>query len=295
MDVVFFCTPAGHAMGAAHSFLQKGVKVIDLSADFRFKDAKEFEKTYSKKHTSPELLKKSICGISELYRDLIAGAELVANPGCYVIASVLALTPIFQSGNVYDKNIFITAINGTSGASSLVPELHASEAWNSLLPYNLNGHRHRAEIAERLYELTNVKVNLDFSTIHGNFARGIFIIAHLKVREEFLNTVSRESILKILNKFYHNSTNVNKFIIINDYDKISRDMTSKEYDIYPNVARVIGSNFCHIGADYDKDTGTVKIISVIDNLVKGAAGSAVQNMNLMLGLDEETGLQAYGL
>ena len=294
-DVVFFCTPTGEAMRNAKYFLDSSIKVIDLSADFRFNTVESFEYAHQKKHMAPKLLAHAICGISELYRNRIIGAQLVANPGCYVIASVLALVPIIKSKISIADKIFITAINGTSGANSLVPELHPAQASNSMLPYNLNGHRHRLEIIERIFELTSQQINVDFSAIHGNFPRGIFLIIYISVLKKFQFSLNRDIVLRILKRYYGESPNKEFFVRINDFDRKSENKITKEYDIYPNVARVVGSNYCHIGADYDQASGTIKIISVIDNLVKGAAGSAIQNMNLMFRIDEKCGLKTYGL
>lgn len=292
-DFVFFCTPSGEAMQEAPFFLEQNSYVIDLSADFRFSNPDDYEKTYGLKHKTPYLLSKAICGITEYFREDIKHAQLVANPGCYAIATVLGLVPLLSSGLVsFSSRLHITAINGTSGAGSkLKKDLHHASCFGSILPYSLNGHRHRLEIERRIESLTNKRVFIDFITAHGNFSRGIVILATIPL--EKTQKASRESLCEIYQHHYKNDAN--SFVQINNFPSQAKVCNEKEYDIYPNVSRVIGSNFCHIGMDYDADSHSAKVVSVIDNLIKGAAGSAIQNMNVILGIDEKTGLKNYGL
>ena len=293
-DILFFCTPSGEAMQYVPTFLDRGAKIIDLSADFRFRKASDYESVYGAKHTASQILDKAISGITEFFRKDIAQARLVANPGCYVIASVLGIIPILQS-DLIDPNsqIHICAINGTTGAGSgLKKELHHAHAFGSMLPYNLNGHRHRLEIEQRLYEISGKQATVDLITIHGNFARGIIIIASIPLSR---GTVTRNDLCHLYKQFYKTGKKNEYFIQVNDFQSLAKESHAKEYDIYPSLARVVGSNFCHIGLDYEKGRGVIKVISVIDNLVKGAAGSAIQNMNVMLGIKEQEGLLTYGL
>lgn len=298
-DVVFFCTPAGEAMKYAEKFLAQNTKVIDLSADFRFRNAEEYENAYDKKHLAPKLLEKAVCGITEIYSDKLYQSEIVANPGCYVIASVLGLLPIINADFTDLSNrINISAINGTSGAGAkLRKELHHPFAFGTILPYNLDGHRHRIEIERRLEEVSNRKVLVDLTTMHGNFARGIITIASIPVSSKFINQdISRNSLLAMYKSFFSESSLNNwDFVKLIDCPPQNTEKNSKEYDIYPNLARVVGSNFCHIGLDYDSETNVIKVVSVIDNLVKGAAGSAIQNMNVMLGIEQSLGIKTFGI
>jgi len=296
-DVAFFCTPSGEAMKYAHSLMNAGTRVIDLSADFRFKFAGDYEHVYKQKHLAVDLLGQAVCGITELYREKIANAQLVANPGCYVIASILGLMPLLKSEIIdHDSRIHICAINGTTGAgANMKRDLHHAYAFGSMLPYNLNGHRHRAEIEKRIEETTSRHIDIDLTTIHGNFARGIVVLASIAVNPKVAETVNRKYLLNVYKTYYGSGDLRERFVIVNDQGSRVDDTHGKEYDIYPSLARVVGSNMCHIGVDYDHETHLIKIISVIDNLVKGAAGSAIQNMNVMLGIKEDEGLSAYGL
>jgi N-acetyl-gamma-glutamyl-phosphate reductase len=296
-NVVFFCTPSGEAMKYASKFLNLGAYIIDVSSDFRFRNAADFEHVYGMKHLAPDLLPKAICGITELYRDEISSAKLVANPGCYVIASVLGLVPLLKSSIIdYESRIHICAVNGTTGAGSNVRrELHHAYAFGSMLPYSLNGHRHRLEIEKRLQEVSGRNIAIDLTTVHGNFARGIISLISIPVNLNTQISVDRQSLLNIYKDFYRNENNREYFVVINDFNSLTNSHNSKEYDIYPSLARVVGSNYCHIGVDYDKETHIIKVVSVIDNLVKGAAGSAIQNMNVMIGIKEQEGLCTYGI
>lgn len=293
-DVLFFCTPAGEAMKYVPTFLDRGAKIIDLSADFRFRKASDYESVYGIKHAASQFLDKAVSGITEFFRQDIAQARLIANPGCYVIASVLGIIPLLQSNLIEDDSqIHICAINGTTGAGSgLKKDLHHAQAFGSMLPYNLSGHRHRLEIEQRLYEISGKQVSVDLTTVHGNFARGIIIIASIPVSR---GIVSRNDLCQLYKRFYKAGKKNEYFIQINDFQSLAKESHAKEYDIYPSLARVVGSNFCHIGLDYEQGREIVKIVSVIDNLVKGAAGSAIQNMNVMLGIKEQKGLFTYGL
>ncbi|MBU6383708.1 MAG: N-acetyl-gamma-glutamyl-phosphate reductase [Verrucomicrobia bacterium] len=296
-DILFFCTPSGEAMKYVPTFLERGARVIDLSSDFRFKKAADYEGVYGLRHTASQLLDQTVSGITEFFRKEIASAHLVANAGCYVIASVLGIIPLLKTDLVDpDALIHICAINGTTGAgSSLKKDLHHAYAFGSMLPYNLNGHRHRLEIEQRLNELSGKNPTVDLTTIHGNFARGIIIIATIPLSKSMIQKMGRQDLCAIYNHFYKNGKKKEHFIQINDAPSTAKESNAKEYDIYPSLARVVGSNFCHIGFDYEKERNVVKVVSVIDNLVKGAAGSAIQNMNVMLGIKEQEGLLTYGL
>lgn len=289
LDVVFFCTPTGEAMNKAGEFLASGVKVIDLSADFRFKDARKFKEAHQQKHTRPELLREAVYGITEFNREQIRTANLVANPGCYVITAMLGLYPLLKAGMIDLRNIPIHATNGTTGASSK-PEkgtMHA-RAFANTLSYNLEGHRHSWELEDVISEIAKEDCMVNFNTQHGNFARGIHVVSSPVVKPGF--KPSRDELLNIFHYCYSQES----FIGIVDFPKLAKGH-AKEYDIYPQIRNVVGTNFCDISVDYDPTRGIVKVVSVTDNLIKGAAGSAIQNMNVMFGLPETSGLKAYAL
>lgn len=295
LDVVFFCTPSGEAMKHAAWFLANETRVIDLSADFRFREPEMYHAVYGAPHTSTELLARAAYGVTELCRDDIAQAQLIANPGCYVITAILALTPILRADLADLKRpVHISAVNGTTGAGNKprVATMHA-QALDSMLPYTMEGHRHGPELEVHLASQAGHSLTVDFNTAHGNFARGIYLQANLSVQPDMRNDLTRERILDVLGGYYGRRSEGAHFVRIVDFPKNGK-INEKEYDIYPSLTAVKGSNFVHIGADYDANRGTIKLLAVTDNLVKGAAGSAIQNMNVMLGLDETAGLTAYG-
>jgi N-acetyl-gamma-glutamyl-phosphate reductase common form len=296
LDVAFFCTPAGEAMQQAPQLLESGVRVIDLSPDFRFADVAAFEAAYGIEHASPELLHEAVYGVSELRRAEIADARLVANPGCYVITGLLGLAPLMSSDLLdEDETVHIHAVNGTTGAgSSLRREIMHPEVFGSVLPYSMEGHRHGPELEEQLAAIAGRPVQVSLSTAHGAFARGIYLQASLRARADRRAELGRDRLLDVYRRFYGAGHDKEHFVLVDNTPK-SGGLNAKDYSIYPSVANVTGSNFCHIGADYDPARGIAKVISVTDNLVKGAAGSAVQNMNLMLGFSETAGLDHYGL
>ncbi|MFI6648803.1 N-acetyl-gamma-glutamyl-phosphate reductase [Streptomyces sp. NPDC050529] len=296
LDVVFFCTPSGEAMRNAPWFLERGIRVIDVSADFRFSDPEVYLRVYGSEHTAPEFLPEAVYGLTELNRENIAKARLVANPGCYVITAILALTPLLRAAWAnLDVPVHISAVNGTTGAGNKPKRsiMHA-EVLNSMLPYSMEGHRHGPELETHLAAEAGRPLTMDFNTAHGNFARGIFLQASLAVHPSVREVMTRERILALLTEFYGRGSEKEFFVRVNTLPKTG-EINSKEYEVYPSLASVIGSNYCHIGADYDAQRGIIKLLSVTDNLVKGAAGSAIQNMNVMFGLHETAALRTYGL
>ena len=296
LDVVFFCTPSGEAMKLARHFLSHHVRVIDLSADFRFSDPQRYERVHGRTHTDTDSLKNAVYGVSELYPDEIANARLVANPGCYVITALLALAPVIRS-EICDLSVPLDlfAINGTSGAGSKPrTEIMHAHANDNILPYNLSGHRHAPELEDQLSRIAQTNIRVTFSTAHGSFSRGIHLQANLRPSSQYLGRISRESLIAVYKDFYGQNGDGHPFVVTIDNPDADK-LNAKQYDIYPNVARVTGSNRCHIGMDYDRYADVIKVVGVTDNLVKGAAGSAIQNMNLMFGFDETEGLAHYGL
>ncbi|KOX33016.1 MULTISPECIES: N-acetyl-gamma-glutamyl-phosphate reductase [unclassified Streptomyces] len=298
VDVVFFCTPSGTAMKHARHFLDRDCRVIDVSADFRFPDPDTYKRVYGAEHTAPDLLDEAVYGVTELHRDRIVRARLVANPGCYVITAILALTPVLRAGWAdLDRPVHISAVNGTTGAGRTpVRAVMHAEALNSMLPYSLDGHRHAPELETHLATEAGRALTVDLSTAHGNFARGIHAQVSLQVHPEHRDGMSRDRLVTLLTRFYQGQQDgpAEPFVRIVTTSRTG-GLNSKDYGLYPRLTAVTGSNFCHIGADWDGERGTLKLVAVTDNLIKGAAGSAIQNMNVMLGLDETYALTAYGL
>ena len=285
-DVVFLCLPSRESMDRAGDYLRQGSKVIDLGSDFRLKDAALFERVYRAKHVSWDLVAEAPYGATELHREAIRSARLVANPGCFAYATILGLAPLVREGWIDLERIIVDALSGSSGAGAepTVPT-HQSEIGNSTFPYNAVGHRHTPEMEQELSAVARRNVTINFTPYYAPFSRGILASCH-----GFLNRkVSRADVVSLYREAYRSE----HFVRVLDMEKDSK--VSWQYLPYPSVASVAGSNYVQIGADVDEQRGRVVIFSALDNLGKGAAGSAIQNMNCMLGLPEETGLAGFGL
>lgn len=269
-DVAFVALPHGSAMDVVASLLTEGLRVVDLSADFRFSSLATYEQWYGD-HSSPELLKDAVYGLPELNREKIAHAKLVANPGCYPTSVVLPLIPLLKEGHVANETIVVNSASGASGAgrSASLPNIYC-EVNDSFKAYKIGEHRHTPEIEELLSLAAGEELLISFTPHLIPMNRGICSTITAKLK----NNTSTKDLLKVLDDFYHNETFV----------RICPEGS------YPDTANVRGSNYCDIGLKVDERTGRVVVVSAIDNLVKGAAGQAVQNMNIMFGLDEEEGL-----
>jgi N-acetyl-gamma-glutamyl-phosphate reductase len=269
LDVIFFATPDGVAMSYAKRFLDKGVKVIDVSGDFRIKDTDLYEKWYGRKHTEPELLKESVYGLCELYKDEIKGKSLIANPGCYPTAAILSITPLLING--YGTDFIIDAKTGISGAGrkGLQANLYA-ERNESVTAYKVGyKHKHAPEIEIHASRKAKKKCRVLFSPQVVPMTRGILETIYLKTDKN----VNLKEIYKIYSDFYKD----NPFIHIRE-------------DSLPSTKDVYLTNNVHIGFELEERTNTVIIVTAIDNLIKGASGQSVQNMNILFNLDETSGL-----
>jgi len=281
-DVVFLAQENGAAMRVAGEILDLGKRVIDLSADFRLRDIELYEKWYKLEHQSAELLieGRAIYGLCELNRDYIQGAKLVANPGCYPTATILALAPLLSCGLISREGIVVDAKSGVSGAGRAKNDLDYkyAEANESVKAYGVGGvHRHVPEIEQELSAHAGpAPVRITFTPHLVPMTRGIHATCYGRLVTPATTT---EQVLDALHQTYADAP----FVVV------------REPGDYPATKDVSGSNFCHIAAKVDAHTGTVVLTSVIDNLVKGAAGQAIQNMNLMLGLPETAGLEGAGL
>jgi N-acetyl-gamma-glutamyl-phosphate reductase common form len=289
LDAVFLCLPSGKSMGVAGRFLDKDTKVIDLGSDFRFTSLDTYEAVYGKKHTSPNLSHEAVYGVSEINREKIKKASLIANPGCYVITGLLGLFPVIKEEIINIENIPINAINGMTGADSK-PRIDTMQTRvsSNILSYNMEGHRHSSEFEEKISEISGKQAFVNFNAAHGDFTTGIHCVASPLIKSTYKNQINREGLIDLYKRYYGEEF----FVRVNDLSKSAKG-TSKVYDVYPQMRNVQGTNFCDIGLDYDSSRGIVKIISVADNLVRGSGGSAIQNMNLMFGFDETAGLKLY--
>lgn len=273
-DVVFFATPNGIAMGAARELLDAGVRVIDLAADFRIKDIALWEKWYGMTHASPDLVAEAVYGLPELNREAIRGARLVANPGCHVTAVTLGLLPLVKAGWVDTTRLIADSKSGVSGAGRKA-EVHTlmAEAGESFRAYGVVGHRHQPEICQVLQAASGQDIGLTFVPHLVPMVRGIeaTLYATLKAGVGDLQDLFEQAYAK------------EPFVDVMPPGSL------------PETRSVRGANTCRI-AVYRPASGDVAVVlSVIDNLVKGASGQAVQNMNIMFGLPEDAGLRTIGL
>ena len=269
--LVFLAGEAGLAMRSAPGLLESGLKIVDLSADFRLEDPDVYETWYKAKHTAPHLLDEAVYGLPEINRIAIETARLVANPGCHVTASVLALIPLLSAGMIAPETIIIDSLSGVSGAgrSKFGLDYHFAELNESMRPYGVGGvHRHLPEIEQTLSFAAEAPVTVTFTPHLVPISRGILTTAYASTEE------TEEDLRAAFQKFYRDEPFV----------------TVLEAGQFPATKHVFGTNCCHIGLALDKRTSRVVVISAIDNLVKGAAGQAVQNMNLMCGFRETAGL-----
>ncbi len=292
LDVVFLCTKPKQSIEVASKFLDKECKVVDLSAAFRLSRS-TFEQIYEIEHKHPELLREAAYGASELNREEIKNSRLVANPGCYVITGLIGLAPLLKDNLIDLNHIPINAINGMTGADSK-PRIDTmqTKVHGNILSYNMEGHRHSGEFEEKIKNMTGQKPIINFNVGHGDFTTGIHLVASPLIRPKYRERLTRDRLLEIYNNYYRDE----KFVRVNDWPKSipgEEGKTSKVYDVYPQIRNVKGTNFCDVGLDYDPERGIVKVVAVADNLVRGSAGSAIQNMNLMFGFDEVEGLRMY--
>ncbi len=272
-DLVFFATPNGVAMKSTQVLLDAGVKVIDLAADFRIKDIAIWEKWYGMQHTSPQLVEEAVYGLPELNREQVKGARLVANPGCYPTAVTLGLLPLVESGLVDLDGIIADTKSGVSGAGRKA-EVHTllAEAGDNFKAYAVPGHRHQPEIAQMLSIIAGHPINPTFVPHLLPMIRGIHATLYA--------TLTTEADLQQL---YADRYASEPFVDV------------LPAGAHPETRSVRGANFCRMAVHRPGNGSHVVVLSVIDNLVKGAAGQAVQNMNLMLGFAEDTALRHPGL
>ena len=276
-EVIFAALPHGESAKIVPQLADAGLKVIDLSADFRLGDKGQYPIWYGYNHPRPDLLEKFIFAVPELNREKVKGARLVSSPGCMAITTILALAPLLKekSLGIDRDHIVVDAKIGSSGAGGK-PSLstHFSERYNVVRPYKPAGHRHSAEIEQVAAEMAGEKVKVSMSAHAVNMVRGILSTTHLFTKA----AVKPIDIWKAYRSTYSDSY----------FIRLVRDKQGPFR--LPDPKLVIGSNFCDIGFEIEERTGRIVTLSATDNLIKGAAGNAIQAMNLMLGFDEKTGL-----
>ncbi|MDR1940237.1 MAG: N-acetyl-gamma-glutamyl-phosphate reductase [Clostridiales bacterium] len=269
-DVIFSCLPHSASAELCAEFVKRGVRVIDLSADFRYRDIDVYEKTYKVSHPAKEIAQTAVYGLPEIYRESIKTASVVGNPGCYTTCSILPVYPLIKERAVSADDIIIDAKSGTSGAGKKAetPGLFA-EVNESFKAYAVAAHRHTSEIEEQLSIAHGDKVSLSFTPHLLPITRGILSTIYLKPSAN----IGRDDIHDIYSKYYGGEP----FVVV-------------EKNALPAINWVKHSNYIRIGFVLDKRVNRLIIISCLDNLIKGASGQAVQNMNIMFGIDETAGL-----
>lgn len=279
-DIIFSALPHRSSAGVVLPFLEEGIRVIDLSADFRLKDAQDYQQWYDLVHPSPEWLQKAVYGLTELKREQISTAQLIANPGCYAETAILALAPAVKEGLIY-PDIIIDAKSGVSGAGrTLTLGAHYSEVNENTYAYAIEGHRHLPEIVQELSLLSPQSSPLITFLPHlVPMTRGILCSAYARIADGKLSIdqKGKEEVKEIYQEFYRDEPFV------------------KVVALPPQTKHTWGSNFCFIYPTIDLRTSRLIVISCLDNLVKGAAGQAIQNMNSMFGLPETLGLEANAI
>lgn len=274
-DVAFTALPHGASKEVIPSLIEKGLRVIDLSGDFRYDDPEVYAQWYGQEHSAPELLKESVYGLPELHREEIKKARLIGNPGCYTTCSILGAYPLLASGLGDTKNIIADAKSGVTGAGrGLGLAYHFCECTENTKAYKIAKHRHTSEIEQELSHAAGEKIMISFTPHLIPQKRGILSTIYINLKKP----CTTEEIVDLYKDFYKNEF----FIRVKDAGKL------------PETKHVAGSNFVDIGICVDERLQRAVVVSAIDNIVKGAAGQAVQNMNLLFGLDEKTGLKNAG-
>lgn len=276
VDVIFTATPQGFLAGVLTEEILSRVKIIDLSADFRIKDVKTYEKWYKIEHRSPQFIEEAVYGLCELNRDKIKGARLIANPGCYTTCSILTAYPLVKEGLINPDTLIIDAKSGTSGAGrgAKLPNLFC-EVNENMKAYGVTNHRHTPEIEEQLGYAAGKEIMVNFTPHLVPMNRGILATEYATLNKKADGTLpTYEEVKAVYDKYYKNE----KFVRV------------LEKDICPETKWVEGSNYVDVNFKIDERTGRIVMMGTLDNLVKGAAGQAVQNMNLLFGFDEAEGL-----
>lgn len=275
VDVVFTALPNGLVFELAQLALEKGIKIIDFSADFRLDDPDVYEEWYKTEHTAKDLISKQVYGLAELWRDKIKGADLIANPGCYTTASILAISALLREDGLVDTDhIIIDAKSGITGSGRKKDlSLLYAEAGESVKAYGIAHHRHTPEIEQELSKVAGKEIQVQFTPHLMPMKRGILATIYVDLKKD----VTEDDLYAVYEKYYGDE----------NFIRIRRGMCETRF--------VVGTNFCDISVRVDQRTHRAIITSCIDNMVKGAAGQAVQNMNVAFGLEETTGLKTMNI
>ena len=275
VDVVFTALPNGLVFELAQLALEKGIKIIDFSADFRLDDPDVYEEWYKTEHTAKDLISKQVYGLAELWRDKIKGADLIANPGCYTTASILAISALLREDGLVDTDhIIIDAKSGITGSGRKKDlSLLYAEAGESVKAYGIAHHRHTPEIEQELSKVAGKEIQVQFTPHLMPMKRGILATIYVDLKKD----VTEDDLYAVYEKYYGDE----------NFIRIRRGMCETRF--------VVGTNFCDISVRVDQRTHRAIITSCIDNMIKGAAGQAVQNMNVAFGLEETAGLKTMNI
>lgn len=274
-DVAFCALPHGASKTVIPELIELGLKVIDLSGDFRYDDVAVYEKWYGEKHSSPELSNEAVYGLCELHRDRIKTARLIGNPGCYTTCSILGAAPLLASGIGDTKNIIIDAKSGVTGAGRTTSlPFQFCECTENTKAYKIATHRHTSEIEQELSKLAGENLLVSFTPHLVPLKRGILATIYINLNKK----MTTDEVVSLYKEYYKDEF----FVRVKNSGSL------------PETKFVAGSNFVDIGVVVDERLNRAVVVSSIDNIVKGAAGQAVQNMNILFGLDEATGLKNAG-
>jgi N-acetyl-gamma-glutamyl-phosphate reductase len=282
IDVVLSTLPHAAAAEQLAPYIEAGRRVIDLSADFRIKRVEQYEAAYRAMHPAPHLLARAVMGIPELRRDEVAGASLVAVPGCHAVGVILALAPLWAAGAI-EPHVIADTKTGLSGAGrALDLKVHFSEADENVMPYGLDGHRHHPEMVQELAALAEAPPpQITFVPHYTPMTRGILSTCYARLRDGALGGASAEAARAEVRRIYADYYAGAPFVRV--------------VDDAPGTKQVMGTNYCLVHPSVNLDTGAAVVYAALDNLGKGAAGAVVQCLNVMLGLPETAGLEALGL
>ncbi len=279
VDFVFSALPHAASAEALKEAVSSGVKGVDISADFRIRDLNTYSEWYDVEHPCPELMESSVYGLPELHRSDIKDCQIAANPGCYPTASILGLAPALEAG-IIEPEVIVDAKSGVSGAGrSLSLKIHYSEVNENISAYGLDGHRHMPEISQELDLLSQQHVNLTFLPHLIPMTRGILASCYAPLKDSYMENIAdlKSEVKAIYNDFYKD------------------ERFTHVVETPPMTKHTLGSNDCIIYPTVDIRAGRLMVVSCIDNLVKGAAGQAIQNMNIMCGMPEDSGLNQLAI
>jgi N-acetyl-gamma-glutamyl-phosphate reductase len=285
-DVVLLAVPTAASIGEARRFLDAGARVVDLGAAFRLHDRETWERVYGMPHGDWALAEEAVYGMPELHGAELSAARLVANPGCFSSAAILALAPLVAAGCIETERVVVDGLSGTTGAGAeLSRPAHHPELGSNLVAYNVVGHRHTFEMEQELTAVAGEPVRVHFTPVYVPIVRGILDVCHAFPRRQ----LKRDEVLELLRAFYAGEP------FVHVWDAPTHAASAWRYEPYPWVSAVAGTNHCLLGVDVDEARGRVVVLSALDSIGKGGAQVGIENVNSMLGLPRTTGLERRGL